>query len=593
MKKVAIVGYGEIARNVHEPTIRNSKDFELACTISINGGGERVPNFNSITDAINAGVDIELVSLCVPPVVRVALAKEAISHGFHILLEKPPAVDEEELKQVLELARERGLSVFTSWHSKYAPMVSSAKNLLTSKKLEKIEICWKENVEVWHPGQQWIWERGGYGVFDAGMNSFSIITEVLGSDLSFKNGSLVIELGKETPFKAEVNGCISGVDFYADFDWHWKGDDAWNIAFRCVDGDLIFLADGGKRLYLNDKEIPAEVDVHSDEYETIYARMANLIDEGSSDIHTAPMKICLDSLNKSEKRYVSPLLPDDIRILDSRKCVLGEGVFWHPQRRQLFWFDILEKKLLSIIDGNQLEWCFDWHVSAAGWIDYDRLLIASEIGLLDYNLDTRKISNIADVESLNLITRSNDGRTDRVGGFWFSTMGKSTEIGQGSIYRFYRGEVTRVAHNITIPNTICFSPEGRYVYFSDTYLQVVWRQELEVKTGVPIGMKEVWLDFTGTELYPDGGDVDVDGNIWIAFWGVGRVNVYNSDRVEVKSIKYPVAQISCPLIANGCLYTVSARDGLTDEQQASELYSGMTFEKRGDFRSNDVVGVLL
>ena len=32
-------------------------------------------------------------------------------------------------------------------------------------------------------------------------------------------------------------------------------------------------------------------------------------------------------------------------IHDNRQCQLGEGAFWHPERRQFFWFDILGKRL--------------------------------------------------------------------------------------------------------------------------------------------------------------------------------------------------------------------------------------------------------
>ena len=41
-----------------------------------------------------------------------------------------------------------------------------------------MEILWHEDVHKWHPGQQWIWEPGGFGVFDPGINAFSIATKI-------------------------------------------------------------------------------------------------------------------------------------------------------------------------------------------------------------------------------------------------------------------------------------------------------------------------------------------------------------------------------------------------------------------------------
>ena len=34
-------------------------------------------------------------------------------------------------------------------------------------------------------------------------------------------------------------------------------------------------------------------------------------------------------------------------VLAPRACHLGEGAFWHPLRRQFFWFDIVNGHLLS------------------------------------------------------------------------------------------------------------------------------------------------------------------------------------------------------------------------------------------------------
>ena len=68
-------------------------------------------------------------------------------------------------------------------------------------------------------------------------------------------------------------------------------------------------------------------------------------------------------------------------LFDPRICTLGEGALWHPERGQAFWFDILGKRLLSRHQGRELSWQFDEPVSAAGWIDRDRLLVATETGL--------------------------------------------------------------------------------------------------------------------------------------------------------------------------------------------------------------------
>ena len=126
-------------------------------------------------------------------------------------------------------------------------------------------------------------------------------------------------------------------------------------------------------------------------------------------------------------------------LFDPRMCDLGEGPVGHPDRQQLFWFDILGKRLLSQTSDGPQEWHFPELVSAAGVIDRDTLMIASETALFRCNLETGAKREIAALEADNPTTRSNDGRADPFGGFWIGTMGKQAEPGAGAIYRYYRG----------------------------------------------------------------------------------------------------------------------------------------------------------
>ena len=106
-------------------------------------------------------------------------------------------------------------------------------------------------------------------------------------------------------------------------------------------------------------------------------------------------------------------------IFDDTRCELGEGPLWHPLRQQLFWFDILGKRLHT----KGQHWDFDDHVSAAGWIDHDTLIVASSRALMTFDIITGDTEHLCDLEADNPVTRSNDGRADPQGGFWIGTMG--------------------------------------------------------------------------------------------------------------------------------------------------------------------------
>jgi len=261
-------------------------------------------------------------------------------------------------------------------------------------------------------------------------------------------------------------------------------------------------------------------------------------------------------------------LKKDIGVVshDKRQCSLGEGAFWHPTRKQLFWFDILEKKLLTVDNKNPLEWQFDEHVSAAGWIDENCLLIASETKLFSFNLGTSDLVNVCELEASIANNRSNDGRADPWGGFWISTMGKGAEQKAGSIYRFYNGQLRRLHDGFTIPNSICFSPDETYAYFSDTSRQTIFKQTLIKEDGWPAGEAEVFADFSEEGLNPDGAVVDKNGNIWCAFWGSSQIVCLSSDGAVIRRVNVATQQPSCVAFGDddfGTLYITSAYQGLS------------------------------
>lgn len=272
-------------------------------------------------------------------------------------------------------------------------------------------------------------------------------------------------------------------------------------------------------------------------------------------------------------------------ILDPRICELGEGAFWHPLRRQFFWFDILGKRLHSIEDGLARSWGFPEMVSAAGWVERDILLIAGERDLFLFDLESEEIETLAELEADDPRTRSNDGRADRLGGFWIGTMGKrgGDDPWRGSIWRWYRGEMRRLFAGLTIPNSICFSPDGRVAHFSDTLTHCIMRVALD-GDGWPVGEAEVFIDLRAEAILPDGAVVDAEGNLWNAQWGAGRVACYGPEGQFLKAVPIGAMQTSCPAFGGDGLTTLictTAHEGLDAAARTADPDAGKTFAVQG------------
>jgi sugar lactone lactonase YvrE len=266
-------------------------------------------------------------------------------------------------------------------------------------------------------------------------------------------------------------------------------------------------------------------------------------------------------------------------IFDPRLCALGEGALWHPQRNQLFWFDIFGKRLLTIGPDGPADWHFDQMVSAAGWVDRDTLLIASDTALLRFDIPTGTHKIVVALEADNPVTRSNDGRADRQGGFWIGTMGRAAQAGKGAIYRLYKGELRLLFSNLTIPNAICFSPDGRRAHFTDTRTQIIQRVTLDAD-GWPNAAPEPFIDLREVDESPDGAVVDADGNLYVALWGAGQIAVFDRHGARIRSIAFAASQLTCPAFGGADLdqiFCTSAIQGMAPADLARSPDAGKTF----------------
>lgn len=272
------------------------------------------------------------------------------------------------------------------------------------------------------------------------------------------------------------------------------------------------------------------------------------------------------------------------KLFDSRKCELGEGPLWHPGRSCLFWFDIIGKQLLWQEAGIAQGISFGEMVSAAGWTGPDTLLIASETRLFHYDIKTGRSDTVAELEAENPATRSNDGRADPHGGFWIGTMGKSAELRAGAIYRYFKGSLRKLHERVTIPNSICFAPDGSRAYFCDTRSGRVMVQPLDAE-GWPKKEPEVFLDLRADSLNPDGSVTDAAGNIWNAQWGASRVACYSPDGVFLRAVDFPARHTSCPAFGGeslDTLYCTTARQHLDAGTLAAHPENGQTFAAQVD-----------
>ncbi|MCX8998342.1 Gfo/Idh/MocA family oxidoreductase [Rhizobiaceae bacterium BDR2-2] len=284
--RLGLVGLGKIARDQHLPAIAATNGIELAAIASRNAGLPDLPHFHDIDALLASGTAIDAVSLCTPPQGRFEQARAALLAGKHLMLEKPPGMSVAEVEALGRLAEDRGLTIFTTWHSRAAAGVEPARALLSGKTIRSVRIEWKEDVRHWHPGQQWIWEPGGLGVFDPGINALSIVTRILPEAMHLTGATLEFPENRAAPIAAELAfSTDSGIPVAASFDFRQTGPQTWDIVVVTDEGTLK-LSLGGSRLSVDGVERMAEEDR---EYRTLYGHFVSLVANGRSDFDLAPL----------------------------------------------------------------------------------------------------------------------------------------------------------------------------------------------------------------------------------------------------------------------------------------------------------------
>jgi D-galactose 1-dehydrogenase len=304
--KLGVVGVGKIARDQHLPVLAQSRDFELVAAASRSAGVEGVPYYRSLDAMLAAEPSLEAVALCTPPQPREADARLALRHGLHVLLEKPPTTTLSAASELIAAAKTSTLCA--SWHSRHAPAVAQAKAWLADRRVRAGTIAWKEDIRRWHPGQEWILDVGGMGVFDPGVNALSILTEILPGDVVLTAAKLTTPSNRQAPIAASLTLRTSeGAEIACAFDFLQQGEQVWDIRLD-TDGGALALTHGGARLALGGAaEPPPPPDPHL-EYKGVYARFAQLIRAGRSDMDVRPLQLAADAFLLGRRETTAPFV---------------------------------------------------------------------------------------------------------------------------------------------------------------------------------------------------------------------------------------------------------------------------------------------
>lgn len=272
------------------------------------------------------------------------------------------------------------------------------------------------------------------------------------------------------------------------------------------------------------------------------------------------------------------------------QCELGEGPVWDVRIGALWFTDIQQAQLLRLDWPSRDLTRFDLpeRLGSLGLTrDPAKLVCAFASGFAWFEPATGKCSWISRTEPEYQGIRMNDGRVDRAGRFWAGSMVEDAKLAAGrggALYRLDAGVgkgPESLFGGIAISNSICFSPHGDQLYFTDTPTREITVFDCNPATGA-LGNSCRFAALAGGG-FPDGSEVDAAGRLWNAEWGSGQVTVYQIDGSILAQLALPVSQVTCVAFGGELLdhlFVTTAYEGLPAEQRSAQPHAGDLFVYR-------------
>ncbi len=235
-------------------------------------------------------------------------------------------------------------------------------------------------------------------------------------------------------------------------------------------------------------------------------------------------------------------------VVAGGNAILGESPLWSPAEAALYWVDIDNPTIhrLDPATGARERWPIETEIGSIGLAGPRRMIAGLRTGAHYVDLETGRIEPICDPEGEGRFNRNrmNDGKIDRAGRFWVGTMNDPGHEPLGTLYRIDRdGGAAPVLGGIRVPNALCWSPDSRVMYFTDSYSHQIWAFDFDLATGA-MENKRVFAAIAEETGVPDGATVDADGFLWCAHMFGSRVSRYAPDGSLDRAIALPVPQVT-------------------------------------------------
>lgn len=256
---------------------------------------------------------------------------------------------------------------------------------------------------------------------------------------------------------------------------------------------------------------------------------------------------------------------------------LGETPVWCELSQSLYWIDIREPAIYRTRDGLTTTYRMPDLIGSFALREAGGMIVTLKNGFHTFDPATGDIALLSDPEPDRPDHRFNEGRCDRRGRFWAGTMNDVARTPTGSLYRLDLDLTVKcVLTNITIPNSLAWSPDGGTMYFADSGRQRILAYEFDADAGC-VGPARLFVDARDHPGRPDGSAVDIDGCLWNAEVGGARIVRYTPQGAIERIVALPVSRATACAFGGpdlSTLFITTSRQRLSGEDLAKEPLAG-------------------
>lgn len=274
-----------------------------------------------------------------------------------------------------------------------------------------------------------------------------------------------------------------------------------------------------------------------------------------------------------------PVRLGDVRQIAQTGDVLGEVPLWDARVKALTWVDVLKPALHRYTPATaQIEsWTPPEKLGSYALVRAGGMLVAGRGGIARWWPETGGFERLAIPEADRPDNLLNDGRCDPRGRFVVASMDKMLHAPKGRMWQVDAGgQAVLLEDGIWLPNALCWSPDGRTLYFGDSHTKLLWAYDYDPGTGVPSN-RRLFADTSAAAGLPDGSSVDAEGYVWNARFDAGCLMRFAPDGQLDQIVRLPVSRPTHVTFGGADLktmYVTTARFRLKPDELAAQPMAG-------------------